>query len=198
MEISRLSSSAAYTPPSHPAETAAGARGATDDTAADTRATASAVEDPALSEAEQREVSRLQTRDQQVRRHEAAHLAAAGGLANGGPQFSYQSGPDGKRYAVGGEVSIDISPASTPEQTIAKARTIRAAALAPADPSAADRAIAAKAAQMAADAATELARSRAQAAHGDEAPNSVLAAYRGQGDTGDAASRAGALIDTRA
>lgn len=90
----------------------------------------------------------LQARDRQVRAHEQAHLAASGGLATSGASYTYQKGPDGVSYAVGGEVSIDVSPGRTPEDTIARAVTIRAAALAPADPSGQDRAVAAAASQM--------------------------------------------------
>ena len=84
-----------------------------------------------LSDDEQQLVARLQARDREVRQHEQAHLAAAGGLAVSGASYSYQRGPDGKNYAIGGEVGIDVSPGSTPEETLAKAERIRAAALAP-------------------------------------------------------------------
>lgn len=103
----------------------------------------------ALTEAQQQQVAQLQARDRQVRQHEQAHMAAAAGLAASGASYSYQQGPDGKRYAVGGEVSIDTSPGNTPQQTISRARQIQAAALAPADPSGQDRQIAAAAARMA-------------------------------------------------
>ena len=84
-----------------------------------------------------------------MRAHEHAHLAAAGGFAQGGPSYTYQVGPDGRRYAVGGEVPIDISEVpGNPRATIQKAMTIRRAALAPAQPSGADRAVAARATQM--------------------------------------------------
>lgn len=102
----------------------------------------------ALSKEQQAQVDKLKERDRQVRQHEQAHLAAAGGLAMSGPTYSYQKGPDGVRYAVGGEVNIDTSPGRTPEETVAKARQIRAAALAPAEPSGQDRAVAAQASQM--------------------------------------------------
>ncbi|MBC3872979.1 putative metalloprotease CJM1_0395 family protein [Undibacterium flavidum] len=101
-----------------------------------------------LSAAEAAQVAKLQARDRQVRLHEMAHLAASGGLATSGASFTYQKGPDGVDYAVGGEVSIDTSPGRTPEDTIARARQIQAAALAPADPSGQDRAVAAMAQQM--------------------------------------------------
>lgn len=101
-------------------------------------------------------VRSLQARDQQVRAHEQAHLAASGGLATSGASYTYQKGPDGVSYAIGGEVSIDISTGRTPEETIARAITIRAAALAPADPSGQDRAVAAAASQLEQQARGEL------------------------------------------
>jgi len=100
-----------------------------------------------LTEEERRVVAELKARDAEVRAHEQAHVAAAAGLA-GAPSYSYQTGPDGKRYAIGGSVSIDTSPGRTADETIAKAKRIRAAALAPAGPSGTDRAVAARASQM--------------------------------------------------
>jgi hypothetical protein len=101
----------------------------------------------------------LKARDKAVRAHEAAHLSAAGGIAKGGAQFTLQRGPDGNSYAVGGEVSIDASAVpNDPQATIAKARQVVAAALAPSDPSPQDRAVAANARQMEANAAAELAK----------------------------------------
>ncbi len=114
-----------------------------------------------LTDEEKEVVEKLKARDQEVRRHEAAHAAAGGSFA-GAPTFSYQQGPDGKRYAVGGEVSIDLSPGSTPEETARKADQIRAAALAPADPSGQDQAVAAAAVQMKAQAQAEGAKQRAE------------------------------------
>ncbi|MBT0961320.1 putative metalloprotease CJM1_0395 family protein [Denitromonas iodatirespirans] len=94
------------------------------------------------------EVSALASTDRQVRSHEAAHLSAAGGLAQGGASFTTIRGPDGQVYAVGGEVSIDVSPGRTPEETLSKAQQIQRAALAPADPSSQDYRVAAIAAQL--------------------------------------------------
>lgn len=106
---------------------------------------------------QQAEIAKLRQRDREVRTHEQAHIAAAGGLAKGGATFSFQRGPDGKQYAVGGEVSIDTSPVSeNPDATIRKAQQIRAAALAPADPSVQDRAVAASANSLEAQAGQEL------------------------------------------
>lgn len=110
-----------------------------------------------LSEADLKQVEALKKRDREVRAHEQAHVAAAGGLAKGGPKYDVQYGPDGQAYAVGGEVNIDTSPGRTPEETIQKAKQIRAAALAPAEPSGQDRAVAAAAAQLETQAQQELA-----------------------------------------
>ena len=64
----------------------------------------------------------------------------------GGVSYTYQRGPDGKLYAIGGSVMIDTSPIyGNPEATISKMQQVRAAALAPADPSAADMRVAANA-----------------------------------------------------
>jgi hypothetical protein len=63
-----------------------------------------------LSDEERQLLKELRARDAAVRVHEQAHLAAAGPYANGGPTFELQTGPDGRQYAVGGEVSIDSSP----------------------------------------------------------------------------------------
>lgn len=111
---------------------------------------------------DQTNIAQLKARDSAVRAHEQAHIAASGGLAEGGPSFVYQRGPDGKNYAIGGEVNIDVSPGRTPQETIAKAQLIRAAALAPADPSPQDRAIAARATQMELQARAELLAQGAQ------------------------------------
>lgn len=106
--------------------------------------------------AEQKQmVSELQARDREVRAHESAHKSAGGSLA-GGMSFSYQTGPDGRRYAVGGEVSIDTGGGGDPQATIAKMRQVISAALAPADPSSQDRAVAAGARATMADAQRQL------------------------------------------
>jgi hypothetical protein len=104
-----------------------------------------------------RAIAALRQRDQEVRQHEQAHLLAAGPYAKGGPSYTYATGPDGQRYAVGGEVPIDLSPVpGNPQATLQKALTIRRAALAPTDPSATDQAVAAKATTLAAQAQQEL------------------------------------------
>ena len=108
--------------------------------------------------ADRRRVEELKSTDRAVRAHETAHMAAGGALITSGASYSYETGPDGQRYAVAGEVGIDTSKGRTPEETLVRAQQIRAAALAPADPSGQDRAVAAAASQMAADARAEIAR----------------------------------------
>ncbi len=130
-----------------------------------------------LSPEEQRQVEALKQTDRKVRSHEQAHMAAGAGLVRGSG-YEYQAGPDNKRYAVAGEVSIDTSPGRTPEETIAKAQQIRAAALAPADPSTQDRRVAAAASQMEMQARQELAQAADDQRSGNDQVDSALAAYR--------------------
>jgi hypothetical protein len=110
-----------------------------------------------LSEQELKQLTELKARDREVRAHEAAHQAVGGQYA-GAMSFTYQRGPDGAQYAVGGEVSIDLSPVQgDPQATIEKMRIVRAAAMAPAEPSGQDRAVAAQAMQIMLQAQSELA-----------------------------------------
>ena len=98
----------------------------------------------------------LENRDKAVRNHESAH-AAVGGSFTGAPSYSYEIGPNGKKYAVGGEVSVDLTPiAGEPTETIAKMSKVQAAALAPANPSAQDIRVAASAASIMLEAQAEL------------------------------------------
>lgn len=108
-------------------------------------------------EQEQQQIKELKARDTEVRTHEQAH-AAVGGQYAGSPSYEYQRGPDGTNYAVGGEVPIDVGVINgDPQATIDKMQTVRSAALAPAEPSGADRAIAADATQKMAAEQAELA-----------------------------------------
>ena len=95
-----------------------------------------------LTDEELRQLAVLKNVDTRVKAHEMAHLAVAGSYARGGASFQYRKGPDGRDYAVGGEVPIDVSRESTPQATINKMQVVRAAALAPADPSPQDRRVA--------------------------------------------------------
>lgn len=121
-----------------------------------TSANSDATQPETLTPEQQRQVQQLKEIDRKVRAHEQAHIAVGTDLVRGGASFTYQTGPDDQRYAVSGEVSIDASPGRTPEETIPKAQHIRATALAPADPSAQDQSVAAKASLMEANARIEL------------------------------------------
>lgn len=106
-----------------------------------------------LSPEAEQQLKELKQRDAEVRAHERAHMAAAGQHAMGGAQYTYQAGPDGRRYAIGGRVNIDTSSVpDDPEASEEKAQQVRRAALAPGDPSAQDMQVAAEAAQMEAEA----------------------------------------------
>jgi hypothetical protein len=134
--------------------------------------TAAGQQDSAAEQLQRQQlIDKLKARDTEVRQHEAAHLAAAGSDARGGPSYTYQTGPDGRQYAVGGQVSVDTSPVrGDPRATIEKARRVRRAALAPADPSGQDRAVASRAETMETRAQEELSAKQAEsAAKGAEA-----------------------------
>lgn len=124
------------------------------------RTTSSATGYAELTPEQKAQIAQLQQRDREVRAHEAAHKAAAGGMAVGGASFEYAVGPDGRPYAVGGEVSIRMSTGRTPEETLRNAEQVVRAALAPAQPSAQDIAVAAQANQQAAQARAAIAKEK--------------------------------------
>ncbi|MGD9162306.1 MAG: putative metalloprotease CJM1_0395 family protein [Desulfobacteraceae bacterium] len=137
-----------------------------------------------LTEEEKRQVRELKQRDSEVRAHEAAHMAAGGIYVRGGASFTYQTGPDNGRYAVGGEVSIDTAPVNgDPEATIRKMQTVRSAALAPSNPSGQDRSVAAKASAREAQAQQELAEERAEKVKENREKHSTVASEYKKTDT---------------
>ena len=99
-------------------------------------------EDPQV----QQQIDQLKAIEAKVKAHEAAHKAA-GGSMTGSISYSYTRGPDGKSYVTGGEVPISVSPGKTPQETVTRMQQVIQAALAPADPSSQDRAVAGQAAQ---------------------------------------------------
>lgn len=135
--------------------------------------------DNELSESDKKRVQELKKIDREVRTHEQAHLAASGGLARGGASFTYTKGPDGKKYASGGEVSIEISPVEgKPEETIRRMQQVRRAATAPADPSSQDRSVAAKATREEAKARAEL--SKPQDDEKEKNNSGILSVYKNE------------------
>ncbi|TDY63151.1 SprA family protein [Aminivibrio pyruvatiphilus] len=115
--------------------------------------------------------SQLKAIERDVIAHEAAHKAVGGQFA-GPVSYSYATGADGRRYIVGGEVSISAPEGKTPEETIRIMEQVKRAALAPGSPSPQDLrvAAAASAAQM---------RARAEMAKQD-----ASRAYSGTGNGG--------------
>jgi len=121
-----------------------------------------------LTPQEKQEVRELQARDQQVHAHEMAHKAV-GGRYTGVPHYSYATGPDHQQYAVGGEVSIDVSPVpNDPKATITKMQVVRSAALAPAQPSGSDMGVASAATRIQQEATMELVQERFQEVKGTQ------------------------------
>lgn len=113
-----------------------------------------------LSADDRQRLSQLRQRDREVRSHEQAHKTA-GGQHAGSIHLQLQVGPDGGRYAVEGEVPIDVSPVSgDPEATLRKMEIVSRAASAPASPSSADHAVAAQAARVSQQARAQLAATR--------------------------------------
>ena len=140
-----------------------------------------------LTEEERAQVDELKQTDRKVRAHEQAHAAAGGAYASS-PSYEYENGPDGNRYAIGGEVSIDVSPVSgDPEATIQKMEIVKRAALAPAEPSPQDRAVAAQADQTRLKAQAEL---REQNTEEQQAATEGGAAGTGEGQSVQQAGRA--------
>ena len=114
-----------------------------------------------LTAEERRVVEEMKARHDEVVRHEQAH-AQVGGEHAGNPTYDYQQGPDGRRYAVSGQVKIDTSPEDEPEATIDKMEVVKRAALAPAEPSPQDRKVAQTADRIRNQAQAELIAQRAE------------------------------------
>jgi hypothetical protein len=153
-----------------------------------------------LSLEEQQQVEQLKQRDQKVKAHEQAHMAAGGDLVQGGSSYTYEQGPDGKNYAVGGEVRIDTSKEDTPEVTMEKMRRVQRSALAPADPSATDRAAAAKAYQQESNARLEIEKEESGAVPSKRKvrPNRAQIPFVAEGDSLNSSSSMRSSIKVQA
>ena len=119
-----------------------------------------------LSSEDKEQVEKLKRRDLEVKKHEQAHVSA--GASN--PQYEYEMGPDGVRYATGGHADIEVSEGNSPEETIEKAHKVKRAALAPDEPSSADRNIAAEADKLELKAKKEISEKQRD---GEEGNNKV-------------------------
>ncbi len=61
---------------------------------------------------------------------ELAHRAVTGNYARGVISYEYETGPDGKKYAVEGHITIDARPIlNNPEASIRKAQAIKSVKL---------------------------------------------------------------------
>lgn len=142
------------------------------------------VDENGLTEAERRQVEQLKQRDREVKEHERAHSAAGGGIA-GQPNYKYATGPDGKQYAVAGEVRINTTAVrGNPEATIRKMEQVKRAALAPREPSGQDRRVAASA-----DAAISAARREASEKKREEIQENEEGRAEGETEAANRASR---------
>ncbi|QSX38830.1 putative metalloprotease CJM1_0395 family protein [Shewanella sedimentimangrovi] len=150
-----------------------------DEAEADPVESAAAAKEQAKLAREQQEIEQLEARDAEVRTHEQAHASVGGQYARS-PNLTFEKGPDGKRYAVDGEVSIDIAPVNgNPQATINKMQQVYAAAMAPVNPSAADLQVAAEALRNIEVAKRELRDARLEAA---PAPEQLKLLYDAKSD----------------
>jgi hypothetical protein len=138
-------------PPAGPLAAAPTAGGSGQNDAAGSRDSSIGRLSAELTPAEKAAVTRLQQRDQQVRQEEKIHAAIAGDLC-GAISYTFQRGPDGRQYAVGGSVGIRaVTRSGDPAEASNIAGRLAAAAVAPTNPSAQDYATARRAYGMLAE-----------------------------------------------
>lgn len=126
-----------------------------------------------LSREDEALLQKLQARDTKVRGHEAAHVMAAGGQAQGLPTYTYQTGPDGRRYAVGGSVNISMLRTGDADHDARQANRAYRAAMATGEPSTRDM----QTASLARDRAQEVSqrdRDAALSAYSNQSPFQVF------------------------
>jgi hypothetical protein len=105
-----------------------------------------------LSDTNKEALDELKKRDKKVKKHEAGHTGNPDIQTIGTPRYKYTLGPDGKMYAVGGEVTLSTGRVSNPQDALRKATALKKASLSSDDPSPADFAAASAASQMKAEA----------------------------------------------
>lgn len=127
-----------------------------------------------LTEEEQGQVDDLKKRDIEVRAHEQAHAAVGGSYASA-PSYEFETGPDNKQYAIGGEVQIDSAPIpNNPKATIEKMDVVIRAALAPAEPSGQDKKVASQAQKNRSEAQADLAKQARENLGGKDEEENLL------------------------
>lgn len=88
----------------------------------------------------ERVLAKFKNKDAQIRSHEQAHASI--GHTTTPISYTYQQGPDGKMYAVGGSVRMDTSMPDDPKAAAFKLDMLQKAATGPTDLSGADNTIA--------------------------------------------------------
>ncbi len=91
-----------------------------------------------LSDNEQKAVNELKSRDKEVRLHEAEHMRNPELISVGGPKFTYAIGPDGKAYAIGGNVTLTTGKPKSPEDAMQKAMALKNSSMGVGEPSSKD------------------------------------------------------------
>ena len=148
------------------------------DTSATPEKTIAAQDEASLRREEQRLVQALAARDREVHAHESAHVAVGRQYVVSGPSYTYQQGPNGRQYAIGGEVQLDVSAEAEANATLNKAEIVRRAALAPVEPSAQDRLVAARATQLAAQARLAIAVEQRELRQAHQPPSASSSAVQ--------------------
>jgi hypothetical protein len=97
-----------------------------------------------------------QAEENKVIAHECAHMSGGGGLC-GCASYTYELKDNGKAYIVAGEVPISMPNDCDPEVTMGAMQIVINSALAPADPSGQDTAVAGEAFAKMAEAIVKLA-----------------------------------------
>lgn len=87
-----------------------------------------------------RVVEKFKSKDKEIRNHEQIHANL--GKSSSPINYNYQMGPDGKLYAMGGYVKLDVSMPTDPKAAMAKIEQIKKASSSPNDLSTADLGIA--------------------------------------------------------
>lgn len=112
------------------------------------------------------EIRRLKAWEDHVKQHERQHQLAGGDCA-GAPSYTYTTGPDGKRYISGGEVTMYVPSGNSLEDSEVALERVKRAASAPADPSPQDLKTAAMASAKQASIRMNIAKKQAKEAYNE-------------------------------
>lgn len=146
-----------------------------------------------LDQEDQARLAEMRARDKDVRDQKAAQARAAAPYA-GAANFEYETGPDGRQYAVSGEVKIDVSATvGDASETARKMEQILSATLAADELSVEDRRVLAEARKQRLEAQTDIiaanAEQRAGAAEEEARAEARREAREASRDDGAASKR---------